>query len=207
MSTETITLNVQARQNGKGQSRNLRNQKLIPAIVYGQKVDNASVSIDELSVERYSAQGFDNEIFELKSEDKNLNGLSVIMKDVDVHPVTRRPMHVDFYALDMTAKIKVDVEVNLNGKPKGVTESGGVLQIIARNVEVECLPKDIPSSIEVDISGLDINQTLHVSNLQLPNGVVAVTAGELAIANVTAPAAEKADSEDEAAATAEAPKE
>ena len=61
MSTETITLNVQARQNGKGQSRNLRNQKLIPAIVYGQKVDNASVSIDELSVERYEDGPLDND--------------------------------------------------------------------------------------------------------------------------------------------------
>lgn len=209
MSADNITLKVEKRTPGKGQSRSLRTEKMIPAVLYGAKVEkNYNLCIDELSVERFSGQGHENSIFSLESDEKEVNGLSVLMKEVTVHPVTRRPEHVDFYALDMSASVKVSVEINLVGKPKGVADEGGVLQVVRRTLEVECMPNKIPDNIEVDISNMALNDTLHISDMKLPDGVVAVDAGELTIANVTTAQAEEPETteaaEGEAALAAEA---
>ena len=185
MSTETITLSVKARKPGKAASRALRREKMVPAIVYGSKLENQMTSIDELSVTRYSGRGHENSIFKLNSDNPKLNGVSVLMKDISVHPVTRRPEHVDFYAVDMTATVKVSVEINFEGKPKGVVEEGGLLQILLRNVEVECLPTDIPESLTADVSGLALNDVLHISDLNLPSGVKSTAQEDLALASVT----------------------
>lgn len=205
MSNDTITLNVQTRKTGKGNSRALRNNKVIPAVVYGSKTDNINLSIDELSVTRYSAQGYENAIFKLQSDDKKLDGLSVLMKEVTVHPVHQRPEHVDFFALDMSSEVRVHVEIKFEGKAVGVAEDGGVFQILLRDIEVECLPKDIPDSLTVNITNLALNEALHISDLTLPTGVKATASEDLAIANVIQSKAEEEATPAEGAATADAP--
>lgn len=204
MATDSITLNVKSRKIGKGTSRSLRNEKLIPAMIYGSDVNNHPLCIDELSVERYSRQGFENSIFTLNSENKDVNGKSVLMKTVDVHPVTRRPLHVDFYALDMKATVKVSVEIEFNGTPKGVKEDGGLLQIVNRSVEVECLPNDIPEKLTVDITGLGLNEALHSSNLELADGVKLTATEDITLVSVTSPKAETEETPAEEAAEGEA---
>lgn len=209
MSNETITLEAINRKNGRGNSRRLRMKKNIPAIVYGPKIDNTSCGIEEKMVVKYSSRKYENAIFKLKSDDKVLNGLSVLMKEVTYHPVNRRPVHIDFYALNMSDKVKVTVEVRIEGKAKGVSEEGGVLNILLRDIEVECLPTSIPEFLTADVSELAMGETLHISDLKLPEGVESTSANNLALANVTAPKEEKVEeaapaAEGEAAAATDA---
>lgn len=205
MAMQTISLKVDKRESGKANSREHRVNERVPAVIYGSKVKNQNLVVGEFLVKKYSAHGQENTIFKLESDVKELNGLSVLMKKVDVHPLTRRPQHVDFYAIDMTATLRLNVEFRFEGKSKGVSESGGIFQTIMRTVEIECLPADIPEYITVDVSGLDINDTLHVSDLVVPKGVKITAQGDLAIANVTLPQAEEVAAPVAAAADAAAP--
>ena len=191
MAMQTVSLKVDKRESGKANSRGLRVSELVPAVIYGAKVKNQNLTVGEFLVKKYSGHGQENTIFKLESDVKDLNGLSVLMKKVDVHPLTRRPQHVDFYAIDMTATLRLNVEFRFEGKSKGVSESGGIFQTLMRTVEIECLPTDIPEYIAVDVSNLDINDTLHVSDLVVPKGVKITAQGDLAIANVTVPQAEE----------------
>ena len=174
---ENITLEAFPRQSGKGQARSLRRDKDTPAVVYGPKVNGLPFSLLEKEVVKYSKHHFENTIFTLKSSDPKLNGLRVLRKAIDVHPVSRRPMHVDFIAPDMTKEVRVNLELRFEGKAKGTLE-GGVVNIIKRDIEVECLPTAIPEFISVDISHLDVDGSIHVSDLSIPPGVELITAGD-----------------------------
>ena len=114
-----------------------------------------------------------------------LTGLKVIRKDISYNKVTRKPLHIDFLSLDMNKAVRVNVEVLFTGKAKGVKESGGVFNIIRRNIEVECLPADIPESFSIDISSLDINQNFHVSDLKIPANIKLITSGKSSLCAVS----------------------
>ena len=193
---ETIEIKVQPRNTGKHISRGLRKDKQVPAIIYGPKIDNVNLSISEIDAVRYSAHQFDNTIFTLKSDDSKLNSLKVLKKDMTVHPVSRRPTHIDFYALDMDSEVRVYVELKFVGRPIGALE-GGIVQEIHRDVEVECPANDIPKSFEINIEKLDLGDVLHVSDIATPSGVKMITSLDEAIVTVAQP-------KEEEAATAEA---
>lgn len=171
---QSLEINVSPRTPGKGKARSLRSTKMVPAIVYGPKISGASFSFSEIEADKYSKHKFDNVIFTLKSEDPKLNNLRVLRKDFDVHPLSRRPIHFDFYAIDMTAEVTVDVELRFEGKPAGAAE-GGLLNIVRRDVEISCLPGNIPEFISVDVSELGLGESIHVSDLKLPPSVEMVT--------------------------------
>lgn len=179
---QRLELTVEPRQVGKHFSRALRNDRKIPAIVYGA-TENANIFINEGDVIRYNTRAYENALFNLKSSDKNANGKVVLMKSVDVHPLSRRPVHVDLFALDLTKAVRVNVEVRLEGKPIGIAD-GGLLNIVNRQIEVECLPTDIPDFITADISNLGIGDALHVSDLSVPEKLKVISGGELTIAVV-----------------------
>ncbi len=205
-SKEIIELSVTSRKLGKGTSRSSRNNKLIPAIIYGPSIKNQPVVLEELAVHRYGRPKYESTIFWLKSEEKGLNALRVLIKDVQKDPVTHRPVHVDLFALDMAASIRVNIEIKLTGLPEGVKTEGGQLMQSLRELEVECLASDIPDAFTVDVSSLQLNESFHVSDLQLPDGVEAITPGERTIASVTAAREEaEATETDAAAADAAAP--
>lgn len=166
MADQQIKIKAVPRKVGKHNSRSLRNEKLIPAVLYGPKTENMNLSITELDVTRYSSRKFENEIFTLTSEDSALNGLRVLKKDVTIHPVSRRPVHVDFFVPDMTQKVKVEVEVRFEGTAKG-TKEGGIFNILQRKIEIECLPTSIPTFFSVDVTGLAVGDVLHVSDLKI----------------------------------------
>ena len=126
-------------------------------------------------MEKYAKKEYENKIFTFKSDEKDLNGLKVLKKDISYHKVTRNPLHLDFLSLDMAKKVRVNVEVYFTGKSKGVKESGGVFNVIRRTVEVECLPAEIPESFSIDISPLEINQNFHVSDLKVPENIKLIT--------------------------------
>lgn len=179
-----IDLSVEPRQAGKHNSRALRNQRKVPAVIYGA-INPVNVFVNEGDVIRYNTRAYENALFNLKSSENTANGKVVLMKAVDVHPLSRRPQHVDFFALDLSKPVRVSVEVRLEGKPIGLAE-GGLLNVVLRTVEVECLPTEIPEFFTADVSNLAVGDALHVSALQATGSVKILTGGELTIAVVNA---------------------
>ena len=179
-----LELQVEKRAPMKRSSRKLKSSGQVPIVVYGKKIQNLHLSVKENMAKKYSSSQFDNKIFTLQNSDKKINGLKVLKKSVDIHLITRTPRHMDFFALDMSQKIKVTVEVQFLGKARGVKESGGHFQILKRNIEVECLPHEIPNFFEIDISELDLNESYHVSDVQIPSNIKLITRDEEALCSV-----------------------
>jgi large subunit ribosomal protein L25 len=177
-----IELSVEPRETGKGNSRTLRTEKKVPAIVYGA-IENVNLQVSEKEIVKYNVRAYENALFTLKSSNKTADGKVVLMRQVDVHPLNRRPLHVDFFALDLTKTVRVSVEIKLEGKPIGISE-GGLLNVVNRSVEIEVLPTDIPESITADISHLGLGDALHVSDLKMPENLRVISAPELTIAVV-----------------------
>lgn len=174
MAVENIEIQVQTRTAGKHYSRALRREEKVPAVVYGPKIKNIDLWVAEKDLVKYNKQKYENTIFVFKSDDKSLNDLKVLKKAVDINPVTRRPRHVDFYALDMTRAIRVNVKLQFEGKPVGLRD-GGFFNEVRREVEIETLPTNIPDFLTVDISNLGVGDSLHASDLAIPEGMKLIT--------------------------------
>ena len=177
MAIQEITINASVREAGKSTSRGLRSTRNVPAVIYGPKTKPLNISIGENDAVKYSRTSFENSILTLSSTDATLNGLKVLRKSIDIHPVTRRPVHMDFFAPDMTKKVRVHVEVRITGKAKGTTE-GGLVSMVRRDVEIECLPLEIPQFFELDVTELDLNASMHVSDIKFPENVRVMTSQE-----------------------------
>lgn len=171
---QTLNLEASAREAGKHHSRALRKSRQIPAVVYGPKTKPLTLCISENDAVKYSRHGFENSIFTITSKDSALNGMRVLRKSIDVHPVSRRPVHMDFFAPDMTQTVRVNVEIRLTGKAIGTTE-GGLVSQVRRDVEIECLPLEIPDYFELDISDLALNASMHISDLKIPESAKLIT--------------------------------
>jgi large subunit ribosomal protein L25 len=173
---------------GKGANRKLRVAGRIPAVVYGKGRDTLSVALDPKVLETLlhkSGAGL-NTLIDLSVAGRTD---TVLVKELQRHPVHGSYLHVDFFKVDLTQKITVSVPIHFIGKARGV-EFGGILDHPLRELEVECLPRAIPEFIEVDVSALEIGQAIHVSDLHLPGGVEVKTDATLPVASVVLPAAE-----------------
>lgn len=184
-SVNELNLDVEMRSPMKNAAKKLKRMGRTPAVVYGLKTENLYLSIQTNMAVKYSGSQFDNKIFTLQNKDKKIQGLKVLKKDVAFHRVSRQPLHMDFLALDMSKKVRVTVEVKFLGKPKGVKESGGVFNALKRQIEVECLPHEIPGSFEIDIAELDLNESYHVSDIKIPSNIKLVTRPEEALCAVS----------------------
>jgi large subunit ribosomal protein L25 len=182
MSKQRIDMNVEPREIGKANSRALRVDRKVPAVIYGA-VENKNIYIEEGFIKKYNVRAHENSLFNLKSADGKLNGQVVLMKDVNVHPVTRRPQHVDLFALDLKKAVRVSIEIRLEGKPVGIAD-GGLLNVVNRQIEIECLPTEIPEALSADISALGVGDALHVSDLKLPAGLKVLSPMDMTIAVV-----------------------
>lgn len=211
VSSQRQELNVEIRQAGKSTSRALRNKMQVPAVVYGSG-KNVNIFIDERQVRKFNTRAFENSLFTLKSSDSSVNNVVALMKDVSIHPLTRKPQHVDLFALDLKKPVRIKVEISFQGKPAGLAE-GGLLNIVNRQVEIECLPTEIPDSFTLDISAMGVGDALHVSDLQVPASLKMLSTPDttLAVVNlleeeVVTPVATEAAAATAAAPTAEAGK-
>lgn len=191
MAREKIEFPVSTRTAGKHNSRQSRMSGKVPAVIYGPKTQPLNVLADEIFVKKYTGRKYESTIFTIKSDDKAVNALSVILRDIQVHPVTRRPLHIDFYAPDMTKPVRVSVEIRLEGKPVGLSD-GGLLEQILRDLEIEVLPSDIPEFVTGDVSELGVGDALHVSDLKVPAGVKIIALPTQTIATVAIPKEEAA---------------
>jgi large subunit ribosomal protein L25 len=183
---ENVTLEARIRQGrGKGEARRLRASGMIPAVLYGNGSAQKSTALAvPAKVVDYTLQHYgDNALYDLE-----LDGGKKTARVVDVQrdPLTGRLLHVDFAPVDMTERIEVAVPLALVGEPAGVKE-GGVLQQVAYEVRVEALPGDIPQEIEVDVSGLGMQENLTLGDIRLPEGLRLVSDPEEVVATVTPP--------------------
>ncbi len=184
---------------GKNESRRLRAGGSIPGVVYGGGRDPLSVTVDRHTMlELMRKAGGDNAIYLLKlaGTDKSRH---VMIRDMDIHPVTRQVRHIDFHRILLTEKIRVSVPIEVVGVPVGVKTEGGMLDFVHREVEVECLPADIPHHLVAEVAELHVGQHLEAKELALPEGVTLLDAPERVIVSVshTKVAAEAAEGEEE----------
>jgi len=165
---------------------------MIPAIVYGPKTESFAVAFDPKDLIRILEQG-ENVLVDMKIKDPaggDSESTHVVMvRDVQVEPIKQVPLHADLYAVSMDQAITVQIPLRLVGKAKGIM-AGGIMEQVRRDLEVECLPADIPPYIEVDVSGMDVGDSIHVQDITVEK-VKVLGDPHLTIATLVRPAAEK----------------
>ncbi len=200
---KTIELHVEKRSTiGKNEARRERAKGKIPAVLYGSKKPTIPISVDRKALtDAFRGGGQENAIFLLKLAGTD-QARHVMIKQLQQDPVSRKPLHIDFVRIEMTSKIRVKVSIEIVGVAVGVKTEGGILDIVTRDVEIECLPGNIPKHMPVDVTALSIGDALRVSQLLVPEGVMVVDDPEKVVVHVTHPTAEK---EPEVAAAEAAP--
>ncbi len=191
---------------GNGPARVLRRMGEIPAVIYGPGKDTNLLSITIKDLEDILKKAkVGQAILNIEIQNGALHTRTAMIKELQIHPVSRELLHVDFYEISMDRKIKVKIPVVTKGIAKGI-DFGGMLQIIKREIEILCLPVGIPESIEIDITDLNIGDSIHVNDLVLPQGVEIPDDVNYTIVTVlTTKSEEKAVGEEGEDATVEAP--
>ena len=189
---ETLEIQANARAAGnKNQARRLRRSGKIPAILYGPKTQAVALELDKKDFSTRVALLQGSHLVRLKSSEPALAEKVALVKEMQFHPISGDVTHADLYEVDLAAKIQVQVPLRFVGKAAGVTR-GGILQPIVREVEVECLPMDIPGFFNVDVSTLDIGDSIHVEEIQMPADVTLVFESNFAVVTVVTPTVEEA---------------
>jgi large subunit ribosomal protein L25 len=202
--SDTLTLSAESRDRaGKGASRALRNSGRVPAVIYGDNQEPQSIHVEEkILIKQLMTGHFLNSIVEIEVGGKTVRTLP---KDVQFHPVTDRPLHADFLRLSKNATVDVKVPVVfINEEKSPGLKRGGVLNIVRHELELICPSDAIPDDIEIDVTGYDVGDSIHISSVTLPAGVKsAITDRDFTIATVVAPSGLKSQegdtSKDEAA--------
>jgi large subunit ribosomal protein L25 len=197
-----VVLKAKSRQ-GKGSSeaRRIRRGGRIPAVLCGRTGHSIPVDLDELEFVNGVKNISESTIVKIEVDGKSYDAF---VKDTQRNITDGKIIHVDFYEVESGVALRARVSIHLKGNPVGVRE-GGVLEFPLHEVEVECLPKDLPERIEVDVSELKANQSLHVRDIQLGEGVRLISAADQVVALVKFAREEKAVSAEEDAAAAAAP--
>ena len=174
---------------GKNVNRRLRVAGRIPGVVYGGKGEPMAVAVSpkEIGAVLRSASG-ENTLFDL---DLGGSRRKVILKEYQVEPIKGRLLHADFYEVALDKLLEVKVHVEITGTPVGVKVQGGILDFVTRELEIECLPTDIPDKIALDVSELELGKHIRVSDLKLSDKVTILTDPEVVIVHVVAPRAEE----------------
>jgi len=170
--SDTITLNAEPRSDsGKGASRRLRHQGLVPAIVYGGKFDPVQISIAHNEfIHELEKESIYTQVIDLKLGDKTQE---VILRDLQRHPYKNKIMHADFFRIDKNTPIKVVVPIHVVNAEDcvGVRQDGGMMTQLVTEIEIISLPKDLPEYLEIDALNLHLGETLHLTDITMPEGV------------------------------------
>jgi large subunit ribosomal protein L25 len=174
---------------GQNVNRRLRTQGLIPGVVYGAAKESIAVAVSpkEITTILRSASG-ENTLFDLDLDGKRRK---VILKEFQLEPIKGQILHADFYEVALDKMLEVKVHVELHGTPVGVKVQGGIIDFVTRELEVECLPTDIPEKIVLDVSELELGKHLRVSDLTAPPKVKILTEPDIVVVHVVAPRAEE----------------
>jgi len=196
----TVTADVRTSR-GKNEARRTRRAERVPAVVYGAYQDPVSVAVNPREILKivHSSTGY-NTIFNLQLDGSASTPVMVVDHQLD--PVKGTLLHADLKRIDLNKRLKVTVPVYTQGEPKGVKVQGGLLEVVTRSVEVECLPDDIPERFTLDVSELLIGQAKRASDVPLSGSIKLVSAPDSVIAHVVALRAEAAAAPAEGAAAA-----
>jgi large subunit ribosomal protein L25 len=193
------------KQRGKNEARRLRSQGRIPAVLYGAQKQAVPVSVDPKQITRIlTSESGHNTIFDLQVGNEKTKAMIV---DWQYEPIKGRLLHIDLKRIAMDERLRVKVPIILTGEPAGVKQQGGILEQVLRELELECLPGDIPSHIDVDVSGLVFGQVLRVSDLPHGGKVKFLTEENQTVAHITAVKEEVAPAPEAVAEAAAAPAE
>lgn len=190
-------LNVEIREkSGKGVARKLRAAGKLPAVVYGKGFEPTPITVEPKELEAaISGEAGLNTLMTLKGATE-LSGKVVILKDADIHPLRRDMVSADFHAINLTEKASFMVPVNIVGTAVGQKE-GGTLQLVRTELEVLCLPTQVPQTIDIDITELEIGDTVHIDQVVAPEGVELVHDVNFTVMTLSVVKAEVEVSEDE----------
>ena len=193
---------------GNGPARRLRISGQIPAVLYGPKTDPVLLSVDKIDLEQvFKKGGIGQVILNLViQQNGETTTRPAMIKELQTHPLSRNFIHIDFYEIKMDQKITAKIPVVTTGMAKGV-EAGGILQIIRRELEVECLPLAVPESIEIDISDLDIGDSIHLGQIHVEGEIEFLEEDDYTVVTVSSPKMEEEPQEEEEAEEEEAEKE
>jgi large subunit ribosomal protein L25 len=196
-----IELQVERRQEtGKNVARRARASGKVPAVVYGAKKETVPIYVEARQLTTAFRKGAgDNAIYLLKMAGTEQSRHAMI-REINRDPVSREVLHVDFLRVLMDVKVRVSVAIELTGSPKGVKQEGGILDFVSREVEIECLPNDIPTSLPVDVSDVGMGESFRVGQIPAREGIRVLDDPDKVIAHVAHPAKE----EEPVAAAAEA---
>jgi large subunit ribosomal protein L25 len=204
---EEFTLEISKRtEKGSSSSRRLRTQGKLPGVVYSHNQETISAYVDYKSFNKIAVSARGSQVFFLKSSDPELNGRHAIVKAVQKDYVKGHLFHVDFQALLEDEEISLLIPIKIEGESVGVKNDGGILAISLREIELTCLPAKIPSQIVVNISHLELGESIHSGDLALPEGVRLKGSSDETIVSVVVPkqaAAASAEKGAEAGAAAE----
>jgi large subunit ribosomal protein L25 len=197
---KTIELTVEKRStNGKNEARRSRAAGRIPAVVYGAGKPNVPITVDRKALSDVFREGAgENAIFLLKLGGSDQSRHAMI-REMQRDPVSRKPLHIDFVRVLMDVKITLKVPIEVAGVAKGVKAEGGILDVVTREVEIECLPGNIPAHLAIDVSELSIGDAIRIAQIPAPEGVRIVDNPEKVVLHVAHPTREE-----EAAPAAEA---
>jgi large subunit ribosomal protein L25 len=201
------------KESGKGPARRFRKEGVTPAVFYGRGEESILLSVNAKELRKIIKEKKEN-IFitlQIEGEDQHLEKLT-LLKELQIEPVSRRFYHADFYEIRMDHKLTIDVPLRFAGIPVGV-QNGGELQHLKRDLKVSCLPNVLPDFFEVDVSGMDIGNSIRVQDIPVPEGITVLDPGDVGVAmvavvKVSVPQVEaeegKAEGEDEEASKGEA---
>jgi large subunit ribosomal protein L25 len=183
---KTIELNVERREgSGKGAARRTRASGKIPAVVYGAGKPTVTVQLERRALtDAFRAGAGENAIFLLKLSGSDQSRHAMI-RELSRDPVSREPLHIDFVRVLMDEKVRVKVAIEVTGLAQGVKTEGGILDYVTREVEIECLPGNIPEHLPIDVTALNIGDALRISDLPSVEGVVVVDDPEKVLVHVT----------------------
>jgi large subunit ribosomal protein L25 len=159
-------------------------------VFYGPKSTSTPIAVDRKDFAAHVANLEGSHLIRFQSPTADLEQRVALVREVQHHPVDGGILHVDFYEVDLTQRLQVTVPLHFIGKAKGVAD-GGILQPIVREMEVECLPSDIPQFIEVDVTALDIHDAVHLADVKMPANVTAVFETNEAVVTVLPPTVEE----------------
>ncbi len=193
---EQVLINAKSRETTKkGDIKRLRAEGKIPAVVYGKDIESKALTVEKRDLlTALSTSAGDNVLLNLRLD----SGESVpaVFKDIQKDPIKNFFIHVDFHKIDLTEKIQVNVPLHIEGEPKGA-QQGGIAQYQIREVEVECLPTQIPDYITIDVSDIDLNESINVGDLPLPEGSELLSDPDETVMSVVAPEPEVEEEEEE----------
>ncbi len=190
-------LNVELREStGKGVARKLRAEGRVPAVVYGKQLDPTPISVSPKELEAaISGEAGTNTLITLKGA-AGLEGKMVVLKDAELHPIRREVICADFHAINLQEKSSFMIPVNTVGTSAG-QKMGGTLQLIRHELEVMCLPTAVPQHIDIDVTALEIGDTVHIEEVTAPEGVELVFDVNFTVVTVVGHKAESDESEEE----------